>query len=671
MTRTPRLLTVVLECRGELDREGVTYRRLLSARLKAEDLYEIRFHQGPIDTPAIHKYSQKLKSRYVVFVRSTHEISSNYLIMLLRYLTERTVYLAEPRLFSGALPGNIATAKTNNYTRDTDFYGIAFNTSRLRDFLDAEHTLDSSALYIAYRLYWSIAEVNTLDVGYSTSSDTKAAIGLKLTSGVKRLLPLISNSSKELQTYVLRYLVLFLRGLRESEFSEVSLRHVRELIRMFELTSILDQSKTLQPFESAWIRWLDDNSKDSILYKRLTDQDNYLVFALGDKKLNASIPLYRCQLGDDVIQIGKDYRPTSLRPGMNDPKVVDFYRKPITPDSILLFFDRPMQADDNAEYLYEYFRAHHPEYTEAFFALNPKSPDWPRLEKAGFRLVPMFSAEFRDIFLRSDVVISSQIYNLQHRGKSFVNSRFIYLQHGIQLNDMSDWVLSKHFDVFVATGKLEANYLSALAPIETLNSGLPRLETLRRIPTKRRRIVFMPTWRFNLHQHSDGTFTSSNYYHAIDSILTDRSLLTFLEENDMTLEVKLHPNVEKRAHLFHFSDRVRHSSMSYRKAFQTSEFVFTDYSSAVLDAAFIHTPIAYYQWDANEFFNDQPYESRLDYKTQGLGPTFFDHEEIINHIVSGLYLETDPTSDARREVFFEGVHRSNICKTIVERMFQL
>lgn len=671
MHPAPRLLTIILECQGKLDREGVTYRRLLNARLKAEDQYNIHLHDGNLDTTSIHEYSRTIKSKYIFFVRSTHEISSNFLTTLLRHLKNQTLYLAEPIIFSGKIPDRLDTNAATTYTRDTDFYGIAFNTSRLRDFLDAEYDLDSSALYISYRLYWGINKVKPLETGYSTASDTKAAIGIQISPGTNRLLPLISSNSPQLRTYILRYLILFLRGLRESKNSDVSLRHIREIIRMFDLTSVLDQSRTLQPFETAWIRWLDDTSQSGYLYKRLTDRDNYLVFALGNRPLEAEIPLYRCRLGEDIIQIGKSYRPTSLRPGLKDPKVVDFYRNPITSHSTILFFDRPMQADDNAEHLYRYFRKNYPEYSQVFFALNSKSPDWKRLERAGFQLVQMFSHEFRELFLRSDLVVSSQIYNLQYRGKSLVNSRFVYLQHGIQLNDMSDWVLSKHFDVFVATGKLEADYLAALAPVETLNSGLPRLESLKRTPTQNPKLLFMPTWRFNLHQHSDGTFTSSDYYRAIDAILTDHSLLSFLEEKNATLEIKLHPNVEKRAHLFHFSDQVRHSSMSYREAFQSAEFVFTDYSSAVLDAAFIGTPIAYYQWDAHEFFEDQPYGSRLDYRNQGLGPTYFEHSEIIEHIVSRRYLLPDPISEARREVFFEGVDGEHICQTIVERMLQL
>jgi CDP-glycerol glycerophosphotransferase (TagB/SpsB family) len=337
----------------------------------------------------------------------------------------------------------------------------------------------------------------------------------------------------------------------------------------------------------------------------------------------------------------------------------------------MVFFDRPLQADDNAEHLYEYFRVNHAEFAEVYFALNPKSPDWERLQAKGFRLIPIFTTEFYEKFLISDLVVSSQIYNIRYRGKSFANSRFVYLQHGIQLNDMTDWILSKYFDVFVATGQLEADYLGKLAPVETLNSGLPRFEALTRTAHEPQHLLFMPTWRFNLHQVSTEQFAQSKYFHSIDAVLSDPKLLAFLEETGRTLHVKLHPNVEKRASQFRFSKNVVKTDLSYREAIASAEMVFTDYSSAVLDAAFIGTPIAYYHWDAADFFHEQPYEGRVDYRDDGLGPVFEEHTDLVNHIVHEHYLLPHELFSARRERFFQGVDPQRINAKIVERMLSL
>ncbi len=669
-----RLLTVVIEATEPLDRESTTYRRLMAARLRWESEFTVHVIDEPLTTALITELCATVDSKYIVFVRQTHQISATYLPTLLKFLSTRTVYLAEPYKYTGAIPKQIASTSIDrnyHYLRDTDVYGVAFNVGRLGDVLDAISDVDRTGVYLAYRLYWSINSVTPLEEGYSVSSDTSSAIGISPQTGVSRLVPLIPTGSSPMRLHLLRHLVLFLRGLRETERTDVTLDHLRGLASTFDLTKNLDLAEHMHAFECAWIRWLESPDTKEHLFKQLSNQDAYLVFDDASDAEHADVVLHRVELGDENLTIAKSYLPRKLRPELDSPDHYDFYRRPITTDSVILFFDRPMQADDNAEHLYAHFTAEHPEYTGAYFALNPKSPDWERLSARGFKLVPIFTPEFYELFLRSDLVVSSQIFNLRHQGKTLANSRFVYLQHGVQLNDMSNWVASKFFDVFVATGKVEADYLKTVAPVETLNSGLPRLQTLSRDSEGSRDLLFMPTWRFNLHQASPEHFRSSQYFQAVNAVLTDRALLNYLERTDRTLHVKLHPNIEKRAAQFSFSRRVVRSELSYREAISAAEFVFTDYSSAVLDAAFVGTPIAYYQWDAADFFHEQPYESRLDYRSEGLGPVFTGHAELIEHITTERYAEPDPEFARRSERFFEGVDTERINDTIIERMLSL
>ncbi|BCW46642.1 CDP-glycerol glycerophosphotransferase family protein [Arthrobacter sp. StoSoilB5] len=668
------LLTIVLEEPGTLDRESATYRRLLAARLRYESQLAVILVEEALTTHVVTRLCSTIESKYVMFMRTSQQLASSYVTTVMDYLRPRNVYLAEPVLYAGAIPKNVAFTKLDDayrYARDTDVYGVAFNTRRLAVALEAIGDVDRSALYLGYRLYWSIGTVKPLNTGFSVASDTKAAIGLHVDSEVARLIPLIPSASKEMRVYLIRYLALFLRGLRSRKFTQVSLAHLSEMVRRYRLVDLVRFVEPLQPFEAAWIRWLDDPSTDPHLFKQLSHRDSYVHFKEGESVSEDALLLYQLRLGAQVLTIEKSYEPRDLRPGYSRPNSYDFYSRPIGPSSTILFFDRPFQADDNAEHLYDYFIRTHPEFTEAYFALNPKAADWARLEEKGFKLIPIFTKDFYDKFLISDLVVSSQIYNIRYRGKSFANSRFVYLQHGIQLNDMTDWVLSKYFDVFVATGKLEADYMGGLAPVETLNSGLPRFEALAREKSEASHLLFMPTWRFNLHQTSAENFAKSEYFRAIDSVISDPSLLRFLQKTDRVLHVKLHPNVERRSSQFRFSDRVVQSHLGYREAIASAEMVFTDYSSAVLDAAFIETPIAYYHWDAADFFRDQPYEARVDYLEDGLGPVFHEHSELIDHIVQEDYLCPNEQFKKRRERFFQGVNPTSINSTIVDRMLSL
>lgn len=674
MTGSRPLLTIVLEDLGLLDRESVMYRRLISARLESEDLFSIRHVDEPLSTQIISELCSTIGTKYVVFMRSTHEISMNYMASMLEYLNTRTVYLAEPIVYTGSIPDTVKLPRFDHsyyYARDSDIYGIAFNTRRLGDLMEAISDIDPSALYISYRLYWSIDTVEPLKIGFTVASDIKSATGLLTDRHIQRLFPLIATTSTELRLYLLRYFALFLRGMRAQKETQVPLAHLREVINTFSLAELIEHVDAQQPFEGAWIRWLADTTRNEQLYKQLSESDAYLIFQEGTPVRDFDIELYQIGFGRDVLTIGKSYLPSNQRPDYDQASSYDFYRRPVGPKSTILFFDRPLQADDNAEYLYEYFIANYPEYGEAYFALSTRSADWTRLKQKGFKLIPIFTTEFYEKFLISDLVVSSQIFNLRYSGKTLANSRFVYLQHGVQLNDMKDWVLSKYFDVFVATGQKEADYLKMFAPLETLNSGLPRYETLVRAQGNPKHLLFMPTWRFNLHQHSTEQFTQSQYFHAINALLTDPGLLEYLHRTDRTLQVKLHPNVEKRASQFHFSERITKSNLSYREAIASAEAVFTDYSSAVLDAAFIGIPIVYYHWDAADFFRDQPYESRLDYRIDGLGPVFEDHSELIKHIVGGHYLNPSDEYARRREHFFQGVDPTGINSKIIERMLTL
>lgn len=674
MPSSSPLLSIVIESEGVRDLESELYRKLAAARLESEDLFEILFVEEELTTQKIATFCRTLESSYVVFMRSTHEVSANYVRALLNKLEESAVFLAEPVVYTSSIPATVQAKGLGYdyyYSRDTDAFGIAFNTKRLLDFLDAVGPIDRSTIYISYRLYWSINSVKPLEVGFSMASDLKAVTGVFIEEDVSRLFPLYGTDSVELRLYILRLVALFLRGLRTKKSTQVTLKNLQDVVVTYGLVEFINRLDERQLFEGTWLRWLADQDVPEYIYKQLTGSDAYLVYQSATQLLKADIELYRIEFAEETLIIGKKYKATMERNGFNDASNYDFYRRPINSASTIIFFDRPMQADDNAEYLYDYFVNAHPDFSEVYFALNPRSTDWDRLLRRGFKLVPIFSNDFYEKFLISDLVVSSQIYNVHYKGKSFANSRFVYLQHGVQLNDMRDWILSKSFDVFVATGQIEADYLSELAPIETINSGLPRYESLSRMQSGRGNILFMPTWRFNLHQLSAERFIQSDYYRAINTVLTDPRLGDYLKRTGKILEVKLHPNVDRRSKLFHFSDRVIESNSTYRQAIEAAEFVFTDYSSVAIDAAFIETPIAYYQWDAVEFFRDQPYESRLDYRTDGLGPVFERHNEVIDFIVEEKFRVPNSDYTQRHERFFEGVEPGRINAKIVERMLSL
>lgn len=83
MPESPLLLTVFIETDGTLDKEGVTYRRLIGARLKWGKHFTLKTVPADLDTTTIRSLCQQADSDYVVFLSANHSVSGNYLSALM------------------------------------------------------------------------------------------------------------------------------------------------------------------------------------------------------------------------------------------------------------------------------------------------------------------------------------------------------------------------------------------------------------------------------------------------------------------------------------------------------------------------------------------------------------------------------------------------------------
>lgn len=611
------------------------------------------------------------ESKYIIFIEEEHTFSLDYFQVLTDHLLAQPVFLADSYRYADTIPTKhnkeLLTTKYY-YRRDTDIWGVAYHAKMLREFLLSTPGMDRQSIYTSFRLFYFLNQVDPLPIGYSTHDDTKNVNGIALSKHSSRILVQLEKPSQELQVYAVKLLISVLRGLQDGDRCSLSVQEIREAARSYATDEIAEFIPLPDRIEFGALRYLaDPRMCRSYVHKRLGEFDVVMEFSEEPPGAESTL-LYHYRFSDFEFYVSKRYIEHSA---VAAPEIIDHYRRKISTDSIILFFDRSIQADDNAEALYKYFSDNYPQYHNAYFALSIKSPDWNRLALAGFRLVPMFSADFYDKFLHADLVVSSQIYSVQSEGKDFSNSRFVYLQHGVMMNDMRQWIVSKCFDLFITTGEPETEYLRGLAPRETINSGIPRLETLQRKPHNGRNFVYMPTWRFDLGKVSDDAFVESDYFQAIERLLQDPNLEDYLERANATVWVKLHPNFEKRSHLFSSSERVQLSTDRYSQLIGKADFIFTDYSSVVLDAAYVGIPIAYYQFDRDTFFSNQPYTERMDYEMEGLGPVFLQKEQMVAYITSESYLEPDPVYAERYEFFFRGVPTGHIRETIIERMLAL
>src|SRR5699024_6681454 len=384
------------------------------------------------------------KTKYILFIREGHDWSNELLAKLINEANHSEQALIEPYTFTTSLPGNpewAAQQLAYNYSRDVSMYGKLFEVSKLRELPVQLQSIDKSTIYLSYRLYWRIAHTTPIDEAYTTSNPTLNSNGVKLRSSNKTPLPLIDTKSIELRSGILRLLILALRRFRQTSQAPVSIRGLGAVARHYRLEDLLGHAKQHHPVEAQLLSWLAGPAQEGYLTKQLTEYDLYTRFSETPLSLqHPSAHIDTIHAHDTTVYFYREYRPKSLRSRSPSPEIYDFYSRRIGPDSTMLMFDRPTAGDDNAEHLYRYIKTEMPEYHKVFFALNKSSHDWSRLKAEGFNLVGFYSAEFFNLYLHSDVVISSQMHNLSRRGKDFTNSRFVYLQHGVQLNDMTTWL---------------------------------------------------------------------------------------------------------------------------------------------------------------------------------------------------------------------------------------
>jgi len=334
---------------------------------------------------------------------------------------------------------------------------------------------------------------------------------------------------------------------------------------------------------------------------------------------------------------------------------ISLIKKAKSPESVRVYgeawclLDRPNKADDNAEHLYRYLSNTHPDIN-AFFIINKNSPDWPRLQREGFRLLEPHSDELSIAILNAKYIISSDavaecMYPV-HR--SLINRNkvpFVFLQHGVLMNDLSRWLNPKKIDhmftssikEFVAVTGPDSPY--AIEPKNVHLSGLSRFDALvslrRRLKNNDRDIILvMPTWRHSLTEslvvaaspaEKEHIIASSDFFVSWNSLLSDDRFSNLLVRKKMRVVFVPHPSLRPFSDLLKFPSHVEVAdldSSSLQEYLAKSVILLTDYSSITFDAAYINVPSIYFQFDHDSIFggshNFRP--GYFSYKSDGFGP---------------------------------------------------
>ncbi|MGH3351035.1 MAG: bifunctional glycosyltransferase/CDP-glycerol:glycerophosphate glycerophosphotransferase [Nocardioides sp.] len=348
-----------------------------------------------------------------------------------------------------------------------------------------------------------------------------------------------------------------------------------------------------------------------------------------------------------------------------------------------VLMDRDTMARDNAETLYRHLREAHPE-VNAWFVLSKSSPDWSRLKADGFRLVAYGTQEHVLLMKNAAHLISSQIdryivtpYDFARYGREWW--RFTFLQHGVTKDDLSHWFNSKTMHLMLATGEAEyASFVSDKTPYKLTSrevevTGFPRHDDLQRLldatPNDDRNVVLIiPTWRQYL-LTSDTTssnqralaegFHETAYFQNWIQVLSSPQIRDAATRAGVEVAFAPHPNLQGLlgpgdvpdwVHLVSYADD------DIKSWIARATLAVTDYSSLAFDAAYVHTPSVYFQFDREEFFaGAHAYrKGYFSYPEDGFGPVVEDAEAAISEVIAAIESPkkfVEPFADRIEHVF--------------------
>ena len=320
-----------------------------------------------------------------------------------------------------------------------------------------------------------------------------------------------------------------------------------------------------------------------------------------------------------------------------------------------LMSDRAIKADDNGEAFFEYCRKHKKKQVKAVFAISKKCSDYKRIRKIG-KTVSIYGWRYKLRYLLCDKVVSSN-------GDTFASTpiaadglkdivhdkKFVFLQHGVTKDDMSDWLNKYKKNIFKFVTATNAEYKSILhfqylySEKNVVLTGFPRYDLLYDQPQKQ--IVIMPTWRKSLvGTMTDGiwkpidNFKQTDYFQFYNALLNDEKLLLEAKTHGYSLAFLPHPNMY-HAYIedfsFDASVKILKTDSRYKTVFAESCLLLTDYSSVAFDFAYLGKPVVYCQFDHDKVENGSHIYGKgyFDYERDGFGEVCGDLQSTVETLI--------------------------------------
>ena len=363
-----------------------------------------------------------------------------------------------------------------------------------------------------------------------------------------------------------------------------------------------------------------------------------------------------------------------------------------------VLMDRIHDASDSAEALFKYLRRAEPE-VNAWFVLEEGTPHWQRLQDEGYgdRLVAHGSLEWRILMIHCAHLISTHSDPAvtsppEIRELRLLDFRFTFLQHGVIMFDLSNWMNAKRIDTLVTStvGEYrsiagdESQYL--VTTKEVALTGLPRWDRLldlsRARPVEDRDLILVaPTWRKWLlppivpgsqRRPLDLSALDSDFFRSWQAFLTDERLEKLAADHGLKVGFIPHPNLQALLPHLDLPDHVlplSYATSDIQELLSQARMMVTDYSSIAFDAAYINRPVTYFQFDTVQMLEGSHVGSRgyFDFDRDGFGPVATNVDDALRAVQQVIESGPEPMPEyaARMESTFLN-RDGGCCARVVE-----
>ncbi len=317
--------------------------------------------------------------------------------------------------------------------------------------------------------------------------------------------------------------------------------------------------------------------------------------------------------------------------------------KKINNDDVWLLSERGTDARDNSYCFYKYLKKNHPNI-KVKYVIDNQSSDAKKIAKED--QVNYGSKEHYILFLTSGKLISTHImgyspdtslfWRLDKNNLLKIKGKRIFLQHGITQNyiPQMDKKISK-LDLFICGAKEEYQFILdkfSYTKKEVKLTGFARYDNL--VNKEQNQILIMPTFRKWLNYTNN--FENTEYFQRWNSILNNKNLIEYLEENKTKLIFYPHYEIQKYINKFKTTSKniiiADFNNYDVQKLLIESKILITDYSSVFFDFAYMQKPVIYYQFDIKKFRKEHYEEGYFDYETMGFGPVCYKEENLVEEI---------------------------------------